>query len=275
MTIHQVELNWIHHLQKALRSPLTDTFFIYWDYVDSAWFILIFVATIMYFFNRKEGISLLFIFIISGIVNVLLKKYFEIPRPCHIDPSVGIICYQSFAFPSGAAQTAAIIVGIAYAKCRQNITKIIAGLFALFLCFSRVYLGLHYFTDILAGIVVGIGLVILYLKLFPLLEKHWTKFAFGLSVLCLALGGMKMLPQAAMILGIGVGLWLGKNNTLSHSKQIRILTLFVVIIGSSGLLYLGETFPYIKPLATLFAGFWFTYLGSYLISACCNQPRVL
>lgn len=263
MTIHQVELNWIHHLQKILRGPLTDTFFIYWDYVDTDWFILIFVATIMYLFNRKEGISLLFIFIISGIVNILLKKIFDFPRPCNIDPSVSIICYHSSAFPSGAAQTATIIVGVAYAKCHQNITKIIAGLFALFLCFSRIYLGLHYFTDILAGIVVGVGLVTLYLKLFPLLENHWTKFALGLSVLYLALGGWKMLPQAAMTLGIGMGLWLGRNKKLSHSKQIRMLTLLVVIVGSSGFLYLGETFPNLNPLAMLLAGLWFTYLGNF------------
>src|SRR5579872_6404798 len=240
MTIHQVELKWIHHLQNALHGPFTDAFFSYWDYVDTTWFILIFVATIMYLFNRKEGISLLFIFIISWIVNLLLKSYFDNPRPCDIDPSVSVICHYSYSFPSGSAQTATIIAGIAYAKCRKNITKILAGLFALFLCFSRIYLGLHYFTDILAGIVVGVGLVTLYLKLFPL--KQWTKFALGLSVLCLALGGMKMMPQAAMILGIGMGLWLGKDYKLSHTIQRRMVTFLVVIIGSTGFLYLGEAF---------------------------------
>jgi membrane-associated phospholipid phosphatase len=173
MAIHQLELNGIKHLQDALRSPFTDTFFIYWNYVDTAWFVISFVAIIMYLFNRKEGISLLFIFIISGIVNLLLKGYFDMPRPCHIDPSVGILFFKSSGFPSGAAQTATIIAGVAFAKCRRSIYKMLAVIFALFVCFSRVYLGLHYFTDILGGIAVGIGLLAIYVKLFPLVDKYW------------------------------------------------------------------------------------------------------
>lgn len=264
MGIHQFELGWIQDLQNVLRNTAMDSFFICWNYVDTAWFVIIFVSTIMCLFSRKEGIHLLFIFILSGILNMLLKDYFHLPRPCHIDTSIGVICYKSFGFPSGAAQTATLIMGVAFAKCRQNIYKILAALFAFFLYFSRIYLGLHFFTDICGGILVGISLLVIYLKVFSLVENHWEKIAFGLSALFFILGGAKMLPQAAMMLGITTGLLLIKYNDPAIFCLNRIVMLLVVIIGSLSLLYLGEVNPSLKPLATFFAGLWFIYLGGFL-----------
>lgn len=271
MTIHQFEMSWIYKLQTALRGPFTDTFFIYWNYIDTLWFTLIFIAAIAYLFNRKEGISLLFILIISGIINAVLKIYFQLPRPCHLDPSVGILCSVNFGFPSGAAQTATIIAGVAFARCRRNSLKIVAGIFALLLCFSRIYLGLHFFTDILGGIGVGMGLLVIYFKLFPHLEKHWAKVGFSLSFLFFLIGGEKMFYQAGLLLGLAAGFLLSKNNLNSPKLTTRVLTFFVVALGSLLFVYLGEIYPFLKYPAIILAGFWFSYLGSY----CCNRLKIL
>jgi hypothetical protein len=228
----------------------------------------------MYLFNRKEGISLLFIFIISGMVNTLLKLYFNSPRPCHIDPLVSIIFSKSNGFPSGAAQTATIIAGLALMKCQKNIYKILAVVFALFVYFSRIYLGLHFFTDILGGIVVGIALLIIYKKIFPFIENHWVKFAIGLTALSLVLGGGKIPPQATMTLGIAIGLWFARQPELSSSWSSRILTFLIVIIGSTLFMYFGQTHPSIILLATFLAGLWIVYLGSYLLNKIVQEPSV-
>lgn len=264
MGLQQLELQWIHCIQNALRCLFADAFFICWNYVDTAWFLIAFVSIITYLFNRKEGTSLLFIFILSGIANMVLKEYFQLPRPCHIDALTSILYHKSFGFPSGAAQTATIIAGVAFAKCRKKIYKVLAVLFALFFYFSRIYLGLHFFSDILGGFVVGICLLLIYLKLFPLIEKHWEKFAFSLSTFFFFLGGLKMLPQVAMVLGIAIGLLLAKRTKLSSSQFTKILTLFNVIFGTASLIYLGESYSSIKPLMTFLAGLWFIHLGSYL-----------
>ncbi|MGL4539448.1 MAG: phosphatase PAP2 family protein [Candidatus Rhabdochlamydia sp.] len=264
MGMHQFELGWIQELQNVLRNTAMDSFFICWNYIDTTWFLIIFVSTIMCLFSRKEGIRLLFLFIFSGVLNIFLKNYFHLPRPCHLDPSIGIFYYKSFGFPSGAAQTATLIIGIAFAKCRQNIYKIFAALFAFFLYFSRIYLGVHFFTDICGGILAGISLLVIYLKVFPLIENHWGKIAFGLSALFFILGGVKMLPQAAMMLGIAIGLLLVKHNESVIFSCNRIVMLLVVTIGSSSLFYLGKVNLSLKSLATFFAGFWFIYLGGFL-----------
>ena len=186
------------------------------------------------------------------------------PRPFQIDPSVGIVYHKSFGFPSGAAQTATIIAGVAYARCSRYLIKILSTLFALTLCFSRIFLGLHFFTDILGGIAVGFLLVIIYLKVFPLIKKSWDIFALGLSILLFLLGGVKMLPKVGMLLGIAAGLRFSKQTQVPTSWTARLITLFFVIAGTFLLIYVGKTYRSIKPFTTCLAGFWFTHLGNFL-----------
>ncbi|MCI5052630.1 MAG: phosphatase PAP2 family protein [Simkaniaceae bacterium] len=255
MTYQEMQLSWMHQIHDAMRSSFTDTFFILWNYVDTPWFILLFVSIITYLFNRKEGIAFLFIFLISGIVNQLLKGYFMEARPFQVDPTIGLIYIKGFSFPSGSAQTATLIAGAAIAKCKMPL-KILGTLFALLLCFSRIYLGVHYPSDILGGILAGLILLVIYLKVFPLLENHWAKFAFALSLLFLV---VKQYTMGGVALGLACGL------ALPMEKEPKgFLTLLVVLIGSAILLFLDR----FSMLFAIFTGLWFIYLGPKLIQRC-------
>ncbi len=267
MNLHKIELDWIHQLQNALRCPFLDNFFIGFSYVDSTWFLIILVAIVWYLINRDVGISLLFIFIISGVINHFLKIYFDLPRPCQAEPILGVICLSSPGFPSGAAQSATLISGVIFAKCKNKIFWIAGLLFAFLLCFSRIYLGVHYFSDILGGIVVGGFLLIIYLKVFPLIEKNWWKFAIALSIFFMIVGGLKLISQATLTLGIAVGLLLTKMIEVDRKKSwyIRSMETLTVILGTCALLSGGIYYPHLKIYFAFVSGLWFSYLGSWLI----------
>lgn len=257
--LYEIQLRWIYKLQDAMRGPITDPFFIFFNSLDSAWFVLLFVACIMYLFNRKEGLSLLFLFILSGALNIVLKQFFHLPRPCQIDPSVGILCFQTFGFPSGAAQTGTLIAGIALSKCRSSWLKIAGVLFGLLLCFSRIYLGVHFITDVLGGIAVGTGLLWVYLMLFPKIENHYAKFAFCLTAIFL-FGEKSMLSHMCISLGIGIGLLFIEKWELPKSWTLRFLTLLFVLAGTALLNRLS-----IKAVEMTLMGFWFTFFGNKMI----------
>lgn len=85
-----------------------------------------------------------------------LKEIVARPRPCHTLPDLGHItnCSNSFSFPSNHATnlfTAATVTSLCFKKM-----AFIAYTCALLVGYSRVYLGVHYPSDILGGAIWGI-----------------------------------------------------------------------------------------------------------------------
>lgn len=107
---------------------------------------------------------------VSNGLNIALKNGIHEPRPYAFDPSINLVWEPSFSFPSGHSQNAAafwpVLIGV---KPRFNEGLLRAekpknGRNAgavLFLCIpfliglSRVYLGVHYPTDVLGGWAIG------------------------------------------------------------------------------------------------------------------------
>ena len=94
-------MEWVRHLQEALRSPWLDSIFKAWDFADSAYFSILVIALVWYLWDQRIGTRLLYILIISLAVNKILKGIFDLPRPCQIDPLAGILCGRRRGFPAG------------------------------------------------------------------------------------------------------------------------------------------------------------------------------
>ena len=87
--------------------------------------------------------------------HYILKEGIARLRPCHVLPDLEMIirCSNSFSFPSNHASNtfaAATLISL----CFRN-TTFLAIAFALLVCYSRVYLKVHYPSDILGGAIYG------------------------------------------------------------------------------------------------------------------------
>ena len=151
--------------------------------------------------TRKLGVLLIGGLAVASLINnVALKNVIERPRPYNIDPSVWqnagyeyiwpdlIKKSSSWSFPSGHTSTS---IGAAFAMflgCFKNKKYLAIGIPTLILSFligfSRIYVHVHYPTDVIAGAVVGlIGGFVAYLliakvlvpKVVPVIEKKLNK----------------------------------------------------------------------------------------------------
>jgi undecaprenyl-diphosphatase len=113
--------------------------------------------------QHKYSALLLLVSAAGGIVlDGLLKLGFSRPRPHIIVWGTNAV---SSSFPSGHAMSAVIVYGtVAYLAARLHktvwarvITLVAALIVILAICVSRLYLGVHYPTDVLAGLIIGLA----------------------------------------------------------------------------------------------------------------------
>lgn len=115
--------------------------------------------------RRRYGLPLTLVAIASTMAYEVLKPIFSRARP---DLSLHLISQGGFSFPSGHAMTSLVFFSVLLLllrlriKNRAAITALtVIIIFWIFLIgFSRVYLGVHYPTDILGGWSLGICIVI-------------------------------------------------------------------------------------------------------------------
>ncbi|MGH7469003.1 MAG: phosphatase PAP2 family protein, partial [Longimicrobiales bacterium] len=123
---------------------------------------LVLVASVFLWLTRHHwSVYILLMGVLGGqLVNRLLKGIFERPRPSIVDWVTDV---HSKSFPSGHAMTALIAYGsVAYLVARleptarlRRTTWALAILFIVAIGVSRMYLGVHYPSDIIAGYVAG------------------------------------------------------------------------------------------------------------------------
>jgi undecaprenyl-diphosphatase len=115
---------------------------------------------------RKVGIMVLTAIIIGSILGEgLIKHLVKRTRPFYLDPTIKLLVAKpaSYSFPSGHTTAS-----FAAASILSRYFKRYAPVFftaAILIAFSRIYLYVHYPTDVLAGIVLGLisGKITIYL----------------------------------------------------------------------------------------------------------------
>ncbi|MBE6344440.1 MAG: phosphatase PAP2 family protein [Spirochaetaceae bacterium] len=112
--------------------------------------------------DAKKGFQLGTIIIFSGAFNTAIKQTLKVPRPYQRNPAVFIVEETGFSTPSGHSQGSASfypIVANFFCKGKSLAKIIIQLLVAIFvpllIGFSRIYLGVHYPTDVFLGLIIG------------------------------------------------------------------------------------------------------------------------
>ncbi len=123
--------------------------------------------------TRKIGIMSAIAIIFATIFNnVILKGIFERTRPYEVVAGLNCVIenMKSFSFPSGHTSSSFAMGTILYTQLPRKYgipALILAGLIA----FSRMYLGVHYPTDIIGGMLTGIVSALIVIFVYKKLKK--------------------------------------------------------------------------------------------------------
>jgi membrane-associated phospholipid phosphatase len=120
-------------------------------------------VTILLLALRQRSSAVAWVAALAGgfLLNLLLKELFQRPRP---PGAAGILQEPSWSFPSGHAMMSLVAYGmIAYLIANATFRRalqlsgvFVASLMAVAIGISRLYLGVHYLTDVLAGYACGV-----------------------------------------------------------------------------------------------------------------------
>ena len=138
--------------------------------------ILVFIKS-----TRSLGIEVLLALTVQAVIVQILKRVFLRNRPYWILENLNTygIDLSDYSFPSGhtaASFSVATVLSLNYSSF-----ALIFFFLAILIAISRIYLAVHYPTDVLAGIIIGVlcGVLVNY-KLFPLVFSYiGEKFNIG------------------------------------------------------------------------------------------------
>lgn len=161
----------VFNLVANLRCEPLTIIFKFFSFLCSFYFVIILTIIIMLFSKDKKVtfyivLNVLFCFFL----NQTLKFFFARSRPTEIN----LIVENGYSFPSGHSMLSLAYYGFfVYLILNSNIkrkNKILAiislALLIFFIGLSRIYLGVHYASDVLAGFAISSAYLILYIQFF-------------------------------------------------------------------------------------------------------------
>ncbi len=213
---------------------------------------LIAVIGLFYFcLNKEKGEKLGFIVLFSGAFNGVLKGLVKAKRPYEyvgkehlIKGSVGSTSATGSSFPSGHSQNSASLYSTLPPLEKKKWLTIICIVLMIIVPLSRLYLGVHFPGDVVAGVILGVLTSLLILYLYDLLAlKNKSPFWMYLSASLVLIPFLFFSPHAdffkvyGLLLGFTCGLavekrFVGFSTAVPlWQKFLRMLLALGIVLG--------------------------------------------
>ena len=144
------DLSWV----ESIRSPFLNIFFDTISLAGYPTFLILFISFGYFYWSPARFSRIAMMLFISALINTFLKDFFQDPRPAielMLDPKVG----TTYGWPSGHSQIAVTLWGLLAYELKNKWITVGAISTILLIAFSRMYLGVHDFGDVFAGLLIG------------------------------------------------------------------------------------------------------------------------
>jgi len=161
---------------------MTNIFKVITEFGDATILIIITIIFLIILKNKKMAITVVLNLSIFPLLNVFLKNIIKRPRPV----GYRLIEESGYSFPSGHSMASMAFYGliIYYVlknvknKTVRNIICTSLSILIILIGTSRIYLGVHYATDVIAGFLVSIVYLVIYITIILKLNKTSNEEVF-------------------------------------------------------------------------------------------------
>ena len=256
---------------EKIRCPFLDVFFGIFTALGEEMIIAAIIAVVYICFSKRIGEQALVTVLTASCVTAAVKSGVRRLRPyeagavdrVHIDNALVSTADldPDMSFPSGHATATGGFFSALAIRIRKPLAVVLCSLFVLLVMLSRLYLGVHYPTDVLAGLAVGVGCAFLW----QLVYRKWygARLYIYLGVALCTLPFLfiprtathSMFQISAIALATAIGLLIEDNFIKFEDTDRWLHRLFRLLI-----VLVCAAVPYLILHFTLPEGNWFDFL---------------
>lgn len=150
-------------------------------------FFLLLIPLVYLCADTRTGIRLGVLLLLGDALNFMAKLWFHAPRPYWVDTRIHPLATEtSYGLPSSHAQNGISIWLYLTMLVKKPWAWIVAVGIILLVSLSRVYLGVHFWTDIFGGWLLGLLFLILFARYWPRAETWFGKRDLAIQILASA-----------------------------------------------------------------------------------------
>ncbi len=177
--LYSIDLSLFRWGNEALANPLGDWFFVFITEIKNFYVIYAIALLSLMWFGKKRGVITVLLLLLTivfsdQISSFVIKPLFDRLRPCHTLEHVRLLvgCGGGKSFTSSHATNnfaMAVLISHFYPKARYYLLG-----WASLVAFSRVYIGVHYPSDIVGGAVLGSMIAMAVILVYEQTGKLWA-----------------------------------------------------------------------------------------------------
>ncbi|MBR2047902.1 MAG: phosphatase PAP2 family protein [Oscillospiraceae bacterium] len=178
----------ILYFLESIRNPVLDAFFSFITEFGGETFFLGAALFLYWCVDKRQGYYLMAVGFLGTLANQFLKLTCRVPRPWVRDPNFTIVesareGASGYSFPSGHSQTSVGTFGVIARENRNKWVRSLATALCVLVPLSRMYLGVHFLSDVLVGSGMALGFIALLRPVVYGKDGKYIPAMFGVMVL--------------------------------------------------------------------------------------------
>lgn len=177
-------------------SPILDGLMKFFSFLGTIEFYLLIIPFLYWVVSVPLGIRVLFLLITTDFLGIGFKQILHQPRPYWVGNVKTLAEETSYGIPSTHASDSLAVWGYLACRLKKGWLWMITVLVVLLIGFSRMYLGVHFPTDVLGGWLIALLMIFLFARgerwAVPWLNKQSAArqigIGFGISMIMILVG---------------------------------------------------------------------------------------